>query len=52
MASRRLKHECLRTYRVNELGPLAVGAGSHGESVHHVIQGTARKRLEMTYACL
>jgi len=47
-----LMPECLWKFRVKDFGPLTVGIDSHGNSVYHDVQETARKRLEAIYARL
>ena len=47
-----LMPECLWKFRVKDFGPLTVGIDSHGNSVYHDVQETARKRLEAIHARL
>jgi L(+)-tartrate dehydratase beta subunit len=47
-----LMPECLWKFRVKDFGPLTVGIDSHGNSVYHNVQETARKRLEAIHARL
>ena len=47
-----LMPECLWKFRVKDFGPLTVGIDSHGNSVYHEVQETARKRLEAIHARL
>jgi L(+)-tartrate dehydratase beta subunit len=47
-----LMPECLWKFRVKDFGPLTVGIDSHGRSVYHEVQETARKRLEAIHARL
>ena len=47
-----LMPECLWKLRVKDFGPLTVGIDSHGNSVYHDVQETARKRLEAIHARL
>ena len=47
-----LMPECLWKFRVKDFGPLTVGIDSHGKSVYHDVQETARKRLEAINARL
>ena len=47
-----LMPECLWNFRVKDFGPLIVGIDSHGNSVYHDVQETARKRLEAINARL
>jgi L(+)-tartrate dehydratase beta subunit len=47
-----LMPECLWKFRVKDFGPLTVGIDSHGDSVYHNVQETARKRLEAIHVRL
>jgi hypothetical protein len=49
---RRLTLECLAAGRSSDSYPLAVDSDSHGESTHHDLRETARKRLENIYVSL
>ena len=44
-----LMPECLWKFRVKDFGPLTVAIDSHGTSLYHDVQESARKKLEALY---
>ena len=44
-----LMPECLWKFRVRDFGPLTVAIDSHGTSLYHDVQESARKKLEALY---